>query len=94
VPKADSTLGCGGTITSELCRSAATSQAWTGPAPPKAKSGMPRESTPRSVAWARTAAAMENAARGLGLGKPEIVAELADRPPARRLLSRLTARTG
>ena len=44
------TLGCGGTITSELCNSAATSQAWTGPAPPKANSGMPRQSTPRSVA--------------------------------------------
>src|SRR6478752_5483519 len=60
VPKADSTLGCGGTITSELCNSAATSQAWTGPAPPNANSGMPRQSTPRSVAWVRTAAAIDS----------------------------------
>ena len=50
VPNAESTLGCGGTITSELCSSDATSQACTGPAPPKANNGMPRQSTPRSVA--------------------------------------------
>ena len=42
VPNAESTLGCGGTITDELCSRLATSQAWTGPAPPKANSGMPR----------------------------------------------------
>src|SRR5207244_952537 len=36
----------------------ATCQQWTGPAPPKAKSGYCRRSRPRSIPWMRAAAAM------------------------------------
>src|SRR3989440_9616640 len=39
-------------------RTRATCQQWTGPAPPKAKSGYGRRSRPRSIPWMRAAAAM------------------------------------
>src|SRR6266849_2314202 len=39
-------------------RMCATCQQWTGPAPPKPKSGYERRSFPRSIPWMRAAAAM------------------------------------
>ena len=58
MPRAESTPGCGGMSTRGMRSAAASSQAWSGPAPPKATSVKRRGSCPRSTEMVRMARSM------------------------------------